>query len=84
MVERLGEAMEAALAEVACCAGGQPPALDREAMLAFLGREFPGAGFGDRRPVLAEYERRRCRLVMPFDPVSFRLGPRCAALPPWP
>lgn len=51
------------------------PALDREAMLAFLAREFPGAGFGDGRLLLAEYARGICRVVMPFDPATVRPGP---------
>ncbi|WP_114374028.1 PaaI family thioesterase [Elioraea thermophila] len=55
--------------------GAGEPALDREAMLAFLAREFPGAGFGDGRLVLADYARGRCRVVMPFDPATVRPGP---------
>lgn len=55
--------------------GPEGPALDRDAMLAFLAREFPGAGFGDGRLVLADYTRGRCRVVMPFDPATVRPGP---------
>jgi uncharacterized protein (TIGR00369 family) len=52
-----------------------PPALDREAMLAFLVREFPHAGFGDGRLVLDRYARGSCRVVLPLDPRNIRPGP---------
>lgn len=51
------------------------PALDREAMLAFLVREFPHAGFGDGRLVLDRYARGACRVVLPLDPRNIRPGP---------
>lgn len=52
-----------------------PPALDRDAMLAFLVREFPHAGFGDGRLVLDRYARGACRVVLPLDPRTIRPGP---------
>ena len=50
----------------------EAPALDREAMLAFLVREFPNAGFGDGRLALSEYGRGRCRVTMPLDERTIR------------
>ncbi|WP_144182559.1 PaaI family thioesterase [Elioraea rosea] len=53
----------------------EAPALDREAMLAFLVREFPNAGFGDGRLVLTGYGRGRCRVTLPLDERTIRPGP---------
>lgn len=51
------------------------PALDRDAMEAFLRREYPHAGFKDGRLVLADYVRGHCRVLLPLDERNIRPGP---------
>ena len=51
------------------------PALDRDAIEAFLRREYPHAGFKDGRLVLADYVRGHCRVLLPLDERNIRPGP---------
>lgn len=51
------------------------PALDQDAMEAFLRREYPHAGFNDGRLVLADYGRGHCRVMLPLDERNIRPGP---------